>query len=268
MRDMVKFIMLSYINRGIKNKLARFMRIYGFSIHEKIVKFFYGDFPKMHLFHVDKKNLELLKKIIPSLKKIKFSNYNNQKDFKNSKILKKKSWIFNKRDQFVYDQFDQTQEWFDIEDNQEIKNFIKSLFPLFKKYLKSHFSVVNLRVWNNLPNGQPVVGRNEKIRGTYRDHTDGFPPGHVIVMIYLIPLDNEHGYFIIEHEAIKDKESGLGIIFRNSDVLHRAVSGTKNNRYVLELTLQRTLFKVDQLKYSYPSTPDTMYLLGPLQAYF
>ena len=82
--------MLTYINRGIKNKLAKFMRIYGFSIHEKIVNFFYGDFPNMHLFHIDKKNLELLKKIIPFLKKIKFSNYSNQKDFKNSEILEKK----------------------------------------------------------------------------------------------------------------------------------------------------------------------------------
>tara|TARA_B110000858_G_C17785825_1_gene467237 strand:+ start:1393 stop:2175 length:783 start_codon:yes stop_codon:yes gene_type:complete len=260
--------MLSYIKKGIENKLIKFSKLYGFSIHEKIVNFFYGDFPNIHLFYIDKKNLSILKKVIPSLKKIKFSNFNNQKDFKNSKILKKKNWLFNKKDQFVYDQFDQTQEWFDIEDNQIIKNFIKSLFPVFKKYLKSYFSVVNIRVWNNLPNGQTVVGRNNKLRGSYREHKDGFPPGHVKVMIYLNPLDDEHGYFVTEHEMIKNKEPGLVINFKNSDILHKAVPGTKNNRYVLELTLQRTLFKVDQLKYCYPSTPDTMYLIGPLQAYF
>ena len=127
---------------------------------------------------------------------------------------------------------------------------------------------MNIRVWNNLPNGQTVVGRNNKLRGSYREHKDGFPPGHVKVMIYLNPLDDEHGYFVTEHEMIKNKEPGLVINFKNSDILHKAVPGTKNNRYVLELTLQRTLFKVDQLKYCYPSTPDTMYLIGPLQAYF
>ena len=82
--------MLSYIKKGIENKLIKFSKLYGFSIHEKIVNFFYGDFPNIHLFYIDKKNLSILKKVIPSLKKIKFSNFNNQKDFKNSKILKKK----------------------------------------------------------------------------------------------------------------------------------------------------------------------------------
>lgn len=260
--------MISYLTKAFKNRLIIFNRKYGYLIHEKIVKLFFGEIDDIELFNIDERIIEKLKLKIKKMKKLKFSNYHNQKKFKNFKILSKKTWIYNKRDQFVYDQFDSTQEWFDIDDDKFFKDFTKSLFPIFKKYLKSYFSVVNIRVWNNLPNGKIVIGRNKKERGSYRNHKDGFPPGHVKVMIYLNKLDKDHGYFIYEDKEVKSKIPGLGIAFKNSDLFHRAVVGKTNNRYVIEYTLLRTLTNVNSLKYYYPSTPDTMYLTGPIQAYF
>tara|TARA_Y100000590_G_C15564114_1_gene955937 strand:- start:50 stop:913 length:864 start_codon:yes stop_codon:yes gene_type:complete len=286
--------MLSYIKRGLKNRFRVFNRKYGYYLHEKIVTFFFGNIDNLISFNIDPEVCEKLNSKIKQMKKIKFSNYNSQKNFKNFEKLDKKVWIYNKRDKFVYDQFDNTQEWFDIEDDEYIRNFTKSLFPLIKEYLKSHFSIVNIRVWNNLPNGKVVVGRDNLKRGSYRVHKDGFPPGHIKLMIYLNPLDEDHGYFVVEENKslptdfpkvnipiddvkalikeknfniIKNKNPGLGIAFKNSDLWHKAVPGISKNRRVIELTILRTMKKVDELKYFYPSTPDTMYLIGPLQAY-
>ncbi len=259
--------MFAYIKRGLSNRLRVFNRKYGYYMHEKIVAFFFGNIDRIISFNIDTETCDKLNKNINNFKKIKFSNYNHQKNFKNSQILEKKTWIYNKRDKFVYDQFDNTQEWFDIEDNEYIKHFTKSLFPIIKRYLKSHFSIVNIRVWNNLPNGKMVIGRGNVTRGTYRNHKDGFPPGHIKIMIYLNPLDDDHGYFIYDENIVKNKNPGLGIAFKNSDIWHRAVPGKAKNRRVIEYTILRTLKKVDELKYFYPSTPDTMYLIGPLHAY-
>ena len=261
------YSMFAYIKRGIKNRLIIFNRKYGYFIHDKIVTFFFGNIDKIIHFNIDQETCKKLNQSVNGLKKIKFSNYENHKDFKNYKILEKKTWIYNKKDKFVYDQFDKTQDWFDIEDNEHIKYFVKSLFPKIKDYLKSHFSIVNIRVWNNIPNSPVVIGRENKTRGTYRNHKDGFPPGHIKLMVYLNPLDDDHGYFIYDENIVKTKNSGLVIAFKNSDIWHRAVPGKKKNRRVIELTILRTLKKVDEFKFFYPSSPDTMYLIGPLHAY-
>ena len=86
-------------------------------------------------------------------------------------------------------------------------------------------------------------------------HTDGFPPGHIKCMIYLQPLDEDHGLFELDEKKIKYDKPGYGIIFKNSDVPHRAIPGLKKDRYVLEYTLMRTLFKVNETKYI-ASKPD------------
>ena len=113
--------MFAYIKRGLENRLRAFNRKYGYYMHEKVVSFFFGNIDKIIQFNVDQETCEKLNESINGFKKIKFSNYNNQKNFKNFKILEKKTWIYNKKDKFVYDQFDKTQEWFDIEDNEYIK---------------------------------------------------------------------------------------------------------------------------------------------------
>jgi len=255
------------IKSKIKRNINKFNRLYTYALHEKIVSLFYGKVDDTKIFHINKDVCEKLSSIIKSMKRIKFSNYNNQKEFKNFQILEKKMWSYNKKDVFVYEQFNKIQEWFDIEDNKYIREFTVSLFPSIKEYLKSYFSIVNIRVWNNVPNGKVAVGRNNIHRGTYRDHTDSFPPGHTKIMIYLNPLDDDHGYFTYENKVLKSKKTGLAIAFKNSDVVHRAIPGKLKNRTVIELTMFRTLKKVNEMKYFYPSTPDTSYLVDPLQAY-
>lgn len=256
------------IAQRFKRNIDKFNRLYSYALHEKIVSLIYGKVDDTKILYLDKDICKKLKSIIKSLKKIKFSNYANQLKFNNYKILKKKSWNYNGKDLFVYEQFDNYQEWFDMEDNKYINEFTRSLFPSIREYLKSYFSIVNIRIWNNLPNGKPAVGRKNHLRGPYRNHTDSFPPGHVKIMVYLNPLDEDHGYFIYNDIELKSKKPGLVLAFKNSDVLHRAVPGTLKDRIVIEFTIFRTLKKVDELKYFYPSTPDTQYLLNPFQAYF
>ena len=148
-----------------------------------------------------------------------------------------------------------------------LENFIKSLFPKFQNYLNSNFSIVNFRLWSNLPNTKATMGRKGKERGTLRVHTDGFPKGHIKCMVYLQPLNEDYGKFEIENKILQHEKPGLGIIFNNNLSLHKAIPGTKYPRDVVELTLMRTLIKVDELKYCFPSKPDSLYLNGPHSAY-
>ena len=41
-------------------------------------------------------------------------------------------------------------------------------------------------------------------------HTDGFPPGHIKCMIYLQPLDEDHGLFELDEKKIKYDKPGYG----------------------------------------------------------
>ena len=240
------------ITQRISRNIDKFNRKYTYAFHEYIVRLIYGKVDDIKIFYIDRDTCQKLKSTITSLKKISFSNYSSYKKFYNYKILLKKSWVYNKKDVLVYEQFNKIQEWFDIENNNYIREFTKSLFPSIKEYLKSNFSITNIKIWNNLPNGEIVLDKNNKPRGTYRDHTDGFPSGHAKIMIYLNPLDDDHGYFFYNNKILRSKKPGLVLAFKNSDVRHRAIPGKLKDRIVIELTLFRTLKKVNKLKYFYP----------------
>ncbi len=261
------------IIKTIEWRLRKFNKKYTFSFHEFLVSFFFGKIKDEYsYFKIDSNDISNLFKVIKNSNKINFSNYLNIDNDISKNILLKKSWIYNKKDEDVYDQFNKTQHWYDINMTPYLESFINKLFPTFKEYLGSNFSIVNMRAWKNLPNSGIAIGKNKndgspQERGPYKFHADGFPPGHIKCMIYLQPLNNEFGLLEIGGKKIEFNEPGYCIIFKNSDIQHRGIPGTKYDRYVIELTFLRTLFRVNELKYI-KGKPDSMYLSAPYFAYF
>jgi len=259
--------------KSIEWRMRKFNKKYIFSLHEFFVSFFFGKIKNDYTcFKIDTKDVDQIFAVVKKSNKINFSNYLNINKDISKNIFLKKSWNYNKKDKNVYDQFSKTQNWYDLNMTPYLESFINKLLPTFKEYLGSNFSIVNLRAWKNLPNSGIVVGKNKndgsiQMRGTHRLHTDGFPPGHIKCMIYLQPLNSEFGLFEIGGKKIECNEPGYCIIFKNSDILHRAIPGTKYDRYVIEFTFLRTLFQVNELKYI-KSKPDSMYLSAPYFAYF
>ena len=87
--------------------------------------------------------------------------------------------------------------------------------------------------------------------GSNQLHNDGFVPGHLKIMVYLQPLDDEHGFLQIENKEVKNKPRGTAILFQNSDVLHSGVPGTKFERVSFELTLMKTFINSPQINQSH-----------------
>lgn len=116
------------------------------------------------------------------------------------------------------------------------------LKKIFFSYIKSPFIFVNTRLWTTKPKSE-VFGSNAF-------HLDGFEPGHLKIMTYLTPLDDEHGYFEFQNKIIKNKPAGYSIIFKNSDIIHRGVPGTKKDRISLEVTIMRALVNRAQMSTS------------------
>ncbi len=114
----------------------------------------------------------------------------------------------------------------------------------FTADIRAPFAFVNARAWITKPNAMKV--------GANSEHTDHFLPGHMKIMVYLTPLNRDFGYFVINGEEVREKEAGTAILFRNSDIRHRGVPGTKFPRICIELTLQRTLLNSDQSHQGHP----------------
>ena len=105
---------------------------------------------------------------------------------------------------------------------------------IFSHYIKSPFVIVNTRFWSSKPSGK-------RFGGNKMHYDNGFEPGHMKIMIYLTPFDDEHGYFQYENITVNNKPEGLLILFQNRDVLHSGVPGNKYNRVALEVTIMRAL---------------------------
>ena len=98
----------------------------------------------------------------------------------------------------------------------------------------SPFFVVNVRAWESKADAQDF--------GPSAWHSDGMPRGHLKLMIYLDGLGNELGSLEIEGCKPIFGPPGLAVLFKNSDLNHRArPPAGVSLRPVIEVTLQRTL---------------------------
>lgn len=112
---------------------------------------------------------------------------------------------------------------------------------LFHAEVGSPFVFVNTRMWISHPLGDRF--------GPNALHLDGFEAGHLKVMVYLSPLDIEHGYLEVKDGEIRQiigKPPGVAVLFRNSDLEHSGVPGTKFPRISIEVTLMRSHIDASQ----------------------
>ena len=63
-------------------------------------------------------------------------------------------------------------------------------------------------------------------------------------MLYLTELSENGGSIQFLNEEPIQAPAGLVLIFKNSNLTHRAISGKTNDRKLIELTLQRCLEQV------------------------
>jgi len=127
--------------------------------------------------------------------------------------------------------------------NPLILKLHKELRNIFSKDIRSPFVSVNTRCWQTIPLAKRI--------GSNKLHNDGFMPGHMKIMVYLQPLDDEHGFLQVENKEIKNKPRGTAILFQNSDVLHSGVPGNKFDRISFEVTLMKTFINSPQINQSH-----------------
>jgi len=122
--------------------------------------------------------------------------------------------------------------------NPVLKQLHDELREMFKDDIGSPFVFVNTRMWK--------TKSSSKSLGPNAFHLDGFEPGHLKIMVYLTPLNNEYGPF--EWKDTKGKvicfnnePAGTAICFKNSDIIHRGVPGSTHDRVSIEVTLMRSI---------------------------
>jgi hypothetical protein len=119
----------------------------------------------------------------------------------------------------------------------------REIRELFAADVGSPFVIVNSRMWVTHPNSIP--------HGPNAFHTDGFSAGHLKVMIYISALSVESGYFEFKNEEktvqVRGLPAGTSILFKNSDIIHRGVPGSRYPRLSIEVTLMRSTVDHDQI---------------------
>ncbi|MEK9629350.1 MAG: hypothetical protein VW455_10055 [Nitrospinota bacterium] len=240
----------------LKGKIEIWRRNASFIIHDWMISMVYGKHKKnVFGFHIDQEDIDQLKNILDTSKKDKLSPDHQVKGKRGPP----------KPDKNLYEQMNKTTTYFEIEKGK-YDFFLKKLKPIFKDYLKSPFTVVNLNARVTKPNIELIQDSEGEYRGPDRVHRDGYPPGHFKCMVYLKPLNDACGKVKIEEEVFDSEKPGFAVLFY-TEALHHSIPGTSEARYAIEITLQRTLYEVDILKH-YPSTPDSKYFYNAYQAYF
>ena len=119
-----------------------------------------------------------------------------------------------------------------------ISKLHQELRIIFADNIKSPFAFINTRAWTTKPNTSAF--------GPNSFHTDGFKPGHMKIMVYITPLNEDYGEFALENKKITNHPEGTCVCFANSDIIHAGVPGKKFNRISIEVTLMRAFFDSPQ----------------------
>lgn len=127
------------------------------------------------------------------------------------------------------------------------------------EFMKSEYRVVNIRGWE--------TSSSSSAFGPSTWHFDGFPDGHIKIMIYLDGLGGPAGTIEIDGVGALEGPPGSCLIFQNSGVLHRAVRPEAvSRRPVLEVTLQR-LLREPASDAPMIGSPNAQHLVTPWRAY-
>jgi hypothetical protein len=117
-----------------------------------------------------------------------------------------------------------------------VNNFCQENMQVLNNVIKSPFRIINIRAWETKTTATEF--------GPTKYHKDGFLEGHMKIMLYLTELSENGGSIQFLNEEPLEAPAGLVLIFKNSDLTHRAISGKINDRKLIELTLQRCLEQV------------------------
>ena len=140
---------------------------------------------------------------------------------------------------------------YDIERSylNKIDNFIRSnknFDIIIKKYFKSEYRIVNLRIWRYLPESKNLD--NKKVGA----HYDMFPHKTLKIMIYKGFFDQKNPSLEIldaeKNETLIFSIRGRNpiVIFDSNHLYHRA-NLPKKNRDTIEITIQPTFFDTEPL---------------------
>jgi len=136
-----------------------------------------------------------------------------------------------------------------------------SVIELFLNHHKDQLSeaigsphrIINIRAWEMLP--------ATEIFGPSDWHTDGFHSGHMKIMLYLTELSASGGSIQLWNNSPLESKPGLVLVFKNSDLMHRAIPGRIGSRKLIELTVQRT--EVDYALKPVTGSTDDRHLVAP-----
>jgi len=244
----------SDLNQKIKNKIRYIKRHGTFIVNNWIVILVHGKLSVPYKkFYIEIKDVEEIKKNLNSTQKFKLSN------------IRSKNKIGNEIEDELYDKMNKEQTWFRIKKNLFYDNFFKKIESDIKNYVKSPFTIVHLNAWKTKPKMKKYFDATGTQRGAYRAHNDGYPPGHIKCMIYLQPLDDFSGKIKVLDKLFESEKAGCAVMF-DQNLRHEAIAGNKNYRYVLELTILRTVVKTNMLKH-YDGEPGYTWLKQAYYAY-
>jgi hypothetical protein len=205
--------------------------------HEMLIKEAFGEIKPFTTLVINEEFVDVIAKYLNSVKTITYKELHNRSD----DIL----YVSDFADKNTYDELDKNLVLFDIEINDIIIKLHQVFREKLSEYLKSPFSFVNTRAWLTKP-GSNKFGPNSI-------HRDGFSPGHVKLMIYLTPLNENYGQFNLAGNIITNQPVGTCIAFRNSDIDHSGIPGEKFPRICIEITLFRTLVNCNQFHNGHPN---------------
>jgi len=228
-----------------------------FFLHNWLINVIYGKTGAHTTFKVSQDDVRRIKKKIATAKELKIPDIVDVAESvkQNSELTQKMIDVMNER-----------KTWFELNQDEFIDELIKRLTPHFREYTKSPFAIIQLKVWATQLSIECYYDEKNRPRGAFREHQDGYPPGHCKCIVYLQPLDTEHGQIRLGSTTFESDEAGFSLIFNNY-LLHETITGKSKQRYCLEFTFMRTLKKVDVLKHRNMDTLDAV-LPSPLEAYF
>ena len=211
-----------------------------FHIHEKLVTEAFGPQVDFIEFKLNEQTKDSLSKHLKKIGVVRYDDFLDlkQTSFQNDPLFK---IIFNKD---KIKALDENMTLLNYKNTELNKSLLSVLREEISKHVKSPFAFINTRAWRTKP-GAERHGPNE-------EHLDGFNSGHMKIMIYLTPMSIEFGYFTILGQKIIDRKPGTVVLFKNSDIIHSGIPGTKFPRICIEITLQRTLLNSTQTHDGHP----------------
>jgi len=114
-----------------------------------------------------------------------------------------------------------------------VNDFCQEYLEVLSSVTKSPFRIINIRAWETKTTATEF--------GPTKYHKDGFLDGHMKIMLYLSELSEDGGSIQFINEEPIEAPAGLVLVFKNSDLTHRAIPGKAKDRKLIELTLQKCL---------------------------